>query len=402
MKQTHRKKMTNKLDSDVRVCHFVGLSGVGGVQRNFSEYMKLEIISGNEYKHTIYTLGRVDDQYQFSTNILNILELRNLVSLIFDLISKSKIVHFYNNLTSLKVAIFLFFIPVTNLIVHERGSAWNLPSKRDFILRFIVWKSNLILANSMATKTLVEKKFGISKNKIKVIHNGVNTSISFKKKSLENEETFFIGFIGRLDTPKGIHVLISAMHNLKHENIKLIIAGDGPLRQELVNKVRNLKSVQFVGRVSDPYDFFNTISLLVVPSIREPLGNVCIEAGLYRVPVLASYIDGIPEIIDNYVSGELIKPTQSVLASDVANSIPVPEYVVNPIDHELIQPMQIDSSELADKILLLSKNPNKLSQYANKLHKNIINCFSIEHYRKNLNNVYLDMVNSHHKRTTSN
>jgi glycosyltransferase involved in cell wall biosynthesis len=402
MKQTHRKKMTNKLDSDVRVCHFVGLSGVGGVQRNFSEYMKLEIISGNEYKHTIYTLGRVDDQYQFSTNILNILELRNLVSLIFDLISKSKIVHFYNNLTSLKVAIFLFFIPVTNLIVHERGSAWNLPSKRGFILRFIVWKSDLILANSMATKTLVEKKFGISKNKIKVIHNGVNTSISFKKKSLENEETFFIGFIGRLDTPKGIHVLISAMHNLKHENIKLIIAGDGPLRQELVNRVRNLKSVQFIGRVSDPYDFFNTISLLVVPSIREPLGNVCIEAGLYRVPVLASYIDGIPEIIDNYVSGELIKPTQSVLASDVANSIPVPEYVVNPIDHELIQPMQIDPSELADKILLLSKNPNKLSQYANKLHKNIINCFSIEHYRKNLNNVYLDMVNSHHKRTTSN
>jgi len=123
---------------------------------------------------------------------------------------------------------------------------------------------------------------------------------------------------------------------------------------------------------------------------------------LYRVPVVASYIDGIPEIIDNYVSGELIKPTQPVLASDVANSIPVPEYVVNPIDHELIQPMQIDSSELADKILLLSKNPNKLSQYANKLHKNIINCFSIEHYRKNLNNVYLDMVNSHHKRTTSN
>jgi len=53
--------MINKLDSDFEVCHFVGLSGVGGVQRNFSEYMKLEIISGNEYKHTIYTLGRVDD-----------------------------------------------------------------------------------------------------------------------------------------------------------------------------------------------------------------------------------------------------------------------------------------------------------------------------------------------------
>ena len=185
--------MTNKLDSGVRVCHFVGLSGVGGVQRNFSEYMKLEIISGNEYKHTVYTLGTVDDQYQFSTNILNILELKNLLSLIFDLISKSKIVHFYNNLTSIKVAFFLFFIPVTNLIIHERGSAWNLPSKRGFILKFIAWKSNLIITNSTATKTLVEKKFGISNSKIKVVYNGVNTSIISKKKLLENKETFFIG-----------------------------------------------------------------------------------------------------------------------------------------------------------------------------------------------------------------
>jgi len=385
--------MTNKLDSDIRVCHFVGLSGVGGVQRNFSEYMKLEIISGNEYKHTVYTLGTVDDQYQFSTNILNILELKNLLSLIFDLISKSKIVHFYNNLTSIKVAFFLFFIPVTNLIIHERGSAWNLPSKRGFILKFIAWKSNLIITNSTATKTLVEKKFGISNSKIKVVYNGVNTSIISKKKLLENKETFFIGFLGRLDTPKGIHTLISAMHNLKHENIKLVIAGDGPLRQDLMNRARNLNNVQFIGRVSNPHNFFNTISLLVVPSIREPLGNVCIEAGLYKVPVVASYIDGIPEIIDNYISGELIKPTQPVTDLGVENSIPMPEYVVNPIDHELTQPMQIDPSELADRILFLSKNPCKLSQYANKLHKNIINNFSIEHYRKHLNNIYLGILN---------
>jgi glycosyltransferase involved in cell wall biosynthesis len=387
--------MTNKSDSDVKVCHFVGLSGVGGVQRNFSEYMKLEIINGNEYKHTIYTIGKVDDQYQFSTNISNILKLRNLASLISDLISKTKIVHFYNNLTSLKAALFLFFLPTKKLILHERGSAWNLPSKYGFILRFIAWKSDLILANSRATKTLLEKKFGIPKNKIKVIHNGVNTSINCKKKPSqrkENEKTFYIGFIGRLDTPKGVHVLIDAMYNLKNENIKLIIAGDGPLRQELADRAKNLKSVQFVGRINDPYKFFNTISLLVVPSIREPLGNVCIEAGLCRVPIVASYIDGIPEIIDNYVTGELIKPTQPVLVSDAVNSIPIPEYVVDPINQELIQPMQIDSSELADRILLLSKNPSKLSQYADKLHKNIVNCFSIERYRKDLNNIYLDLI----------
>jgi len=383
--------MINKLDSDFEVCHFVGLSGVGGVQRNFSEYMKLEIISDNEYRHTIYTLGRVDDQYQFSTNILNILELRNLVSLIFDLISKSKIVHFYNNLTSLKVAIFLFFIPVKKLIVHERGSAWNLSSKRGFILKFIVWKSDLVLANSMATKALIEKKFGISKNKIKVIHNGVNTSIRLKKKSLENEKTFFVGFIGRLDTPKGVHILISAMHNLKYENIKLIIAGDGPLKQDLANKARNLKNIQFIGRVSDPYKFFNTISLLVVPSIREPLGNVCLEAGLYRVPVLAANVDGLPEIIENKISGELIDVTEEISINTVQGAISLPEFVVNPVKGDLSAPKQINPFILAKRILKLSYQDDKLKYYSDELNKKVKNKFSIDRYRRELHKMYREI-----------
>jgi glycosyltransferase involved in cell wall biosynthesis len=387
--------MTRKLDSDVRVCHFVGLSGVGGVQKNFSEYMKLEIINSNEYKHTIYTIGKVDDQYQFSTNILNILKLRNLVLLMFDLASKTKIIHFYNNLTSLKVAFFLFFLPTKNLIVHERGSAWNLPSKYGFILRFIAWKSDLILANSRATKILLEEKFGIPKDKIKVIYNGVNILTDCKKKlsqKKENEKTFYIGFIGRLDTPKGVHVLIDAMHHLKNENLKLIIAGDGPLRQELVNRAKNLKSIQFVGRVNDPYKFFNKIDLLVVPSIREPFGNVCIEAGLCKVPVLASYVDGIPEIIENYTSGELIKPVRPVSHLGGKNSLPLPEYVVDPVNCKLIKPMQINPSELADKILLLSNSPKTLSKYANTLQKNIVNNFSIEHYAVKLHNIYLELM----------
>jgi glycosyltransferase involved in cell wall biosynthesis len=384
--------MKNKIDTELRVSHFVGLTGVGGVQRNFSEYMKLEITNGNESKHKIYTIGEVDSQYHLNKKIFNILKLVNLLSLISDVISKTKIVHFYNNLTSLKVAIFLLFLPTANLIIHERGSAWNLPSKYGFILRFIAWKSDLILANSKATKTLLKKKFGISDNKIIVIYNGVNTSIDDQKKSFEDKECFYIGFLGRLDTPKGAHTLIEAMHILKNQNIKLVVAGDGPLLQELLNRSKNLKSVNFLGRINNPYDFFKSIKLLVVPSIREPLGNICIEAGLNRVPVLASYVDGIPEVIYDKINGVLIKPNQAVIDLRVPNSLPLPEYVVDPINQELICPMQINPSDLAEKILMLSKNPKKLSKYSNKLHQDIIKSFSIEDYRKKLNTIYLDLV----------
>lgn len=317
-----------------------------------------------------------------------------------DLASKKQIVHSYNNLTSLKMAFFLSLIPTKKLIVHERGGAWNLPSKFGFILKFIAWKSDLILANSNATKILLEKKFGISKKKIKVIYNGVDISIDCNNEPLKNNKKnknyFYVGFIGRLDTPKGAHVLIDAIAKLKNKNIRLIIAGDGPLKLVLMNRAQELSNVSFIGRISDTRQFFNTIDLLVVPSIREPFGNVCIEAGLYKVPVLASYVDGIPEIIENYISGELIRPKNSAISSFTLESklLPLPEYVINPDTCELFKPMEIDSSELAEKILLLSSNPEKLLKYANKAHSNIVNNFSIERYTTQLHTIYLDLMDA--------
>ena len=80
-----------------------------------------------------------------------------------------------------------------------------------------------------------------------------------------------------------------------------------------------------MGRVKDPYDFLKQIDLLIVPSIREPFGNICIEAGLCKTPVLASNIDGIPEIIKHNFSGELITPTDNLTVKSARNVAPIPE-----------------------------------------------------------------------------
>jgi glycosyltransferase involved in cell wall biosynthesis len=146
--------------------------------------------------------------------------------------------------------------------------------------------------------------------------------------------------------------------------------------------------------VDDPYGFFGLIDLLVVPSIREPFGNICIEAGLCKVPVLAAYVDGIPEIIENNVSGELIKPEDPIQHSGRKNSLPLPEYVVDPDSCKLIKPMQINPSELADRIKLLRNSPQMLVEYTENLHNNIISNFSIEKYATRLNNIYLDVIES--------
>ncbi len=375
-----------------KISHFVGLSGIGGVQSNFVEYMKNIELYPSGFNHKIYTIGKVDAHYQLANKVFDIRKVKNLYRLILDIISEDTVVHFYNNLSSYKVALLLAILPVKKLIVHERGTIWNQSSANWIIPSFIAWKASIVLSNSLATKKMLLKKILISKRKILILHNGVNTSINHNYSSLKtNERIFHIGFIGRLESPKGVHILIDAMYHLRNENIKLIIAGEGSLGNILRNSAYNLNNIEFVGRVKKPFVFLEKIDMLVVPSIREPLGNVCLEAGLSKTPVLATNVDGIPEIIENKVTGELINPTDDILINIPNDSIPFPELVFNPIDKHICPPKQINPYVLAKKILELSEKPDLLQQYSQGLYNKVIMHFSIEIYRKKLHVIYREL-----------
>ena len=376
-----------------QISHFVGLSGIGGVQRNFVEYLNYVCTNKPEFHHKIYTFGEVDEPYNLPVEVLDIRRIVNFLNLVLDIISKRKIVHFYNNLSSLKVAVLLLFIPVSKLIVHERGTAWNQSAKQWLVPNFIAWKATLILSNSVATKIMLNKKFSIPVRKIKVIHNGINTRCKnqYEGKIYHSKSIFNIGFIGRLDTPKGVHILIESMRYLTKENIKLSIAGDGPLESNLKEQAFNLCNVEFMGRFNNPYDFIQQIDLLVVPSIREPLGNVCMEAGLCKTPVLAANIDGIPEIIENRVSGELVDPTDDIAINIPVGAVALPEFVVDPVTHEITPPRQINPKHLANKILELSLEEEILTGYSEQLHKRVVDYFNIDRYALELHRIYQGM-----------
>ena len=381
--------------SEVHISHFVGLSGVGGVQKNFVEYINAQNIlrSSNHFLHKVYTLGDIDQQYTLPIKVYNIRKLKNFFALVLDIISRRKIVHFYNNLTSFKVMLLLFLLPVRKLILHERGTIWNQKSSSWLIPHFIAWKADIILANSVATKTMLEKKFSISTEKIRVLHNGINTSLNcgYCDVRKNNNSVFIIGFIGRLDSPKGVHVLIDSMNYLANKNIELVIAGEGVLESMLKKSASKLNNVKFIGRVDNPYSFISTIDLLVVPSIREPLGNVCLEAGLCKTPVLAANIDGIPEIIEDCVSGELIDPTDDITMDFPFNAVLLPEFVVDPVTYEIHTPLQINSKKLADKILELSLEEEILTGYSEQLHKRVVDYFNIDRYALELHRIYQGM-----------
>jgi glycosyltransferase involved in cell wall biosynthesis len=375
-----------------QISHFIGLKGIGGVQRNFIEFLDNMHTNHKQFKHKVYTMGEVDSEYCISANVLDIRKIRNLHLLVKDLISREVIVHFYNNLSSFKVALLLFFIPVRRLVIHERGTAWNQQVKKGFVTRFNAHKASVILSNSKATKVILIKKFLIPEFKITIIHNGININnkCTVNNKLKTDDRVFKLGFIGRLDSPKGVHILLEAMQYLKKYKIKLFIAGDGPLFDTLRRQSTGC-SVVFMGRIDDPYDFLKQIDLLVVPSIREPFGNICLEAGLCRAPVLAANIDGLPEIIENYVSGELIDPTDDIEMDLPDGALKLPEFVVNPATHELYRPKQINPKYLARKIFELSSKKDVLSGYSEQLHKRVVGYFSLDRYSSELHKIYKNM-----------
>jgi len=116
-------------------------------------------------------------------------------------------------------------------------------------------------------------------------------------------------FVGRLTAEKGLQTVLSTAERIAQElGWSVDVVGEGPLRNQLEAKHR---SVRFHGWV-DPTEFYQRSSIVFVPSIwPENLPYVILEAMSYGIPVLASNVGGIPEIVAAGETGLLFEPGDS-------------------------------------------------------------------------------------------
>jgi glycosyltransferase involved in cell wall biosynthesis len=147
-------------------------------------------------------------------------------------------------------------------------------------------------------------------------------------KPLEKREPI-IGYVGALTQQKGIIQLLLAMNILKYinANMRLLIIGDGPLKNQLSEMVRKLSlknNVLFLGSVPHhhlPY-YLNEMKLIVLPSLcGEGLPNVVLEAMACGTPVLATPVGGIPDIIKDNKSGFILTSTEPSKIATKINDI---------------------------------------------------------------------------------
>ena len=119
-----------------------------------------------------------------------------------------------------------------------------------------------------------------------------------------------VGYLGRLAPSKGLELMLDSLAPLIPDQCEVRVAGTGPTDYEDSLKSRYApQGVHFVGRVQ-PGEFLADLDLLVVPSQwQEPFGLVVREAMNAGVPVVASAVGGIPEIVQHGRNGFLFEPT---------------------------------------------------------------------------------------------
>lgn len=147
--------------------------------------------------------------------------------------------------------------------------------------------------------------------KLKIVHCGVDP----EKYGQTPHRTFgkHLVFVGRLDAIKGVPLLLDALSALRkdHPDARLSIVGDGPHREQLEQQAERLglgDMVAFLGyRSQDAVaDLLAEADMLVLPSFAEGVPVVLMEAMAARLPVIASQVAGVGELVEDGVSGHLI------------------------------------------------------------------------------------------------
>ncbi|MCX6812864.1 MAG: glycosyltransferase family 4 protein, partial [Candidatus Berkelbacteria bacterium] len=179
---------------------------------------------------------------------------------------------------------------------------------QKFGLRNIYHHADKLIAVSKSVKKFIEK-FGIDQEKIVVIPNAIEIDSSAIHTA--HHAGLMVGTIGALNKQKGQIYLVQAFQKLAKSlpKARLEIIGDGPEREKLLSDIKELdleSRVQLLGKIDKPRKYLGSWDLFVLPSLSETFGLVILEAFAAGIPVIASNVGGIPELITNGKNGYLV------------------------------------------------------------------------------------------------
>jgi len=210
---------------------------------------------------------------------------------------------------------------VPGLISHYHNVYAHRRIKYHLINRVLSSLNDRILAVSQAVKESVVRCDRISPDKIEVLYNGIDPSkfkgefehSDLRRKLGVKPEDFLVGVVARLEEQKGHIYLFRALRQLLPDfpQIKVLVVGDGTLRPVLEAKAKEMgfsEQVLFLGTRKDIPEILASLDLFILPSLWEGFGLAIVEAMSMGIPVVATAIGGVDEVICSGHDGLLVPP----------------------------------------------------------------------------------------------
>ncbi len=268
---------------------------------------------------------------------------------------------------------------VKKVVFTAHGWAFN--EDRSFIsksiIRFLYWITLILSHETIAVSHAVKSQminWPFVYKKISVVHNGVSPVVGYSKISarleltrkfgrlggivaaLDPKNLFWIGTVAELHHIKGHEHAIRGVHGLitslkakgSHKQIIYTVIGAGEEREKLEHLIKELgleNNIFLLGHLDQAPIYIKAFDIFLLASLSEGLAFVLLEAGLASLPVIATTVGGIPEVIDDMKSGILI---QSKKASEITHAL---------------------------EFLIEHKNVRK--EYGEHLHAKVLNDFSV-------------------------
>ena len=210
--------------------------------------------------------------------------------------------------------------------------------RMDYALR-PGWWTDLLYNRSVAATVAISEEVrrrmlaaGVRAERVRVIHSAVEPPAGLPgaagraaaRARFGVGGELAIGIVAALETRKGHDVLLHALARLRRDGIAMccLVCGDGSRRAQLESLAQGLgiaDAVRFLGEQRQVADVLAALDVFVLPSRHEGLGVAILEAMAMALPVVASDVGGIPEIVDAGRTGVLVPPEDAAaLASAIA------------------------------------------------------------------------------------
>ena len=374
------------LFSGIKVLHLISSGGLFGAER-----MVLNLVAKNE--GVVSFVGALNNQHNPHLEIIKEAQDLGLNTVVFDsrgkfdfgtigairkfiIENKIDIVHTHNYKSDL-IGVFAAKLSGVKWVATHHGWIGTDPKLKIYenIDSFVLKRAQKIVLVSSRMKEIFMQK-GMKKDRLELIDNGIpiekfdqqSRAVTIRPSMGIGTEDCAIVIVGRLSKEKGHEVFLKAAAEVVKmdscaSNVKFIIVGDGPLREELEQQARDLNLsgyVIFTGIREDMPAIYAACDIMVNASFTEGLPMTILEAMASRLPIIATDVGAVGEVIKNQENGILLQAG--------------------------------DEHQLALKMIELIQDKDKRQRFAEKAYQDVCARFSDTSMASKYKQVYEDVL----------